>query len=537
MAQKTDVVDVLVVGAGASGAAFSWSLAEGGIGVMCLEQGAWKNPMAYPSLSDDWETHRSTDFNPDPNFRRLPEDYPINDSESPIAPLMYNAVGGSTIHWSAHFPRLHPSDFRVGSLDGVADDWPVTYEELEPYFDLNDRMMGVAGVVGDTAYPAKSDRQTPPIPLGKLGETMARGFEKLGWHWWPSDSAILTRPYDGRSACNNCGPCEIGCPLGAKASTDVTYWPKAISRGVILKTNCRVRQVTVGSDGRATGVIYYDEHGRVQEQKARVVVMACNGVGTPRLLLNSRSGLFPDGLANSTGLVGKNLMFHPYAMVTGIFNEVLDGYKGPSAASIMSSQFYETDLSRGFVRGVAFQVIRSSGPVTTAVGFAGAPKVPWGADHHREFSDRFGRTITIAVIGEDLPEPHNHVTLDDTLADGDGIPAPKVTYRMSENSLKMMDFGIARASEALDAAGAHKVMVNPLLRPAGWHLLGTARMGAHDGNSVVDGNGRSHDVTNLFVVDGSVFVTAGAVNPTSTIQAVALRIADYFKSNSRHLLD
>ena len=265
--------------------------------------------------------------------------------------------------------------------------------------------------------------------------------------------------------------------------------------------------------------------------------MACNGVGTPRLLLNSRSGLFPDGLANSTGLVGKNLMFHPYAMVTGIFNEVLDGYKGPSAASIMSSQFYNTDLSRGFVRGVAFQVIRSSGPVTTAVGFAGAPKVPWGADHHREFSDRFGRTITIAVIGEDLPEPHNHVTLDDTLADGDGIPAPKVTYRMSENSLKMMDFGIARASEALDAAGAHKVMVNPLLRPAGWHLLGTARMGAHDGNSVVDGNGRSHDVTNLFVVDGSVFVTAGAVNPTSTIQAVALRIADYFKSNSRHLLD
>ena len=537
MAQKTDVVDVLVVGAGASGAAFSWSLAEGGIGVMCLEQGTWKNPMAYPSLSDDWETHRSTDFNPDPNFRRLPEDYPINDSESPIAPLMYNAVGGSTIHWSAHFPRLHPSDFRVGSLDGVADDWPVTYEELEPYFDLNDRMMGVAGVVGDTAYPAKSDRQTPPIPLGKLGETMARGFEKLGWHWWPSDSAILTRPYDGRSACNNCGPCEIGCPLGAKASTDVTYWPKAISRGTILKTNCRVRQVTVGSDGRATGVIYYDEHGRVQEQKARVVVMACNGVGTPRLLLNSRSGLFPDGLANSTGLVGKNLMFHPYAMVTGIFNEVLDGYKGPSAASIMSSQFYETDLSRGFVRGVAFQVIRSSGPVTTAVGFAGAPKVPWGADHHREFSDRFGRTITIAVIGEDLPEPHNHVTLDDTLADGDGIPAPKVTYRMSENSLKIMDFGIARASEALDAAGAHKVMVNPLLRPAGWHLLGTARMGAHDGNSVVDGNGRSHDVTNLFVVDGSVFVTAGAVNPTSTIQAVALRIADYFKSNSRHLLD
>ena len=375
-------------------------------------RGPWKDPRAYPALLDDWETHRVTDFNPDPNGRRLPEDYPVNDSESPITPLMYNAVGGSTIHWSAHFPRMHPSDFRVRSLDGVADDWPVTYEELEPYFDLNDRMMGVAGMVGDTAYPPKSDRQTPPIPLGKLGETMAGGFDKLGWHWWPSDTAILTRPYDGRSACNNCGPCEIGCPLGAKASTDVTYWPRAIAGGAVLKTGCRVREVTVGRDGLATGVVYYDEEGRVREQKARVVVMACNGVGTPRLLLNSRSGLFPDGLSNGNGLVGRNLMFHPYAMVTGVFDDLLEGYKGPSADCIMSSEFYETDLSRGFVRGVAFQIIRSSGPFVTALGFAGAPRVPWGSGHHRAFAQRFGRTITIAVVGEDLPEPSNRVTLD-----------------------------------------------------------------------------------------------------------------------------
>lgn len=537
MAEKNDIVDVLVIGAGASGAAFSWSLAEAGINIMCLEQGPWKDPRTYPSHEDDWEIHRQTDFNPDPNFRKLPEDYPVNDSESPIAPLMYNAVGGSTIHWSAHFPRFHPSDFSVKSLDGVADDWPVTYQQLEPYFELNDRMMGVAGITGDTAYPAKGDRQTPPIPLGKLGDTMVRGFEKLGWHWWPSDSTILTQPYDGRAACNNCGPCDIGCALRAKASTDITYWPKAISKGVMLKTNCRVREVTVGKDGLASGVIYYDENGCVQEQRARIVVMACNGIGTPRLLLNSTSGLFPDGLANGSGLVGRNLMFHPYSMVTGVFDEMLEGYKGPTGASIMSSQFYETDLSRGFVRGVAFQVVRSSGPVTTALGFAGAPKVPWGADHHRVFNERFGRTVTIAVIGEDLPELHNRVTLDDALTDSDGIPAPKIAYSMSENSLKMMDFGIARATEALEAAGAHKVMVNPLLRPAGWHLLGTARMGTNGSNSVVDGYGRSHDVKNLFIIDGSVFVTAGAVNPTSTIQAVALRIADHFKKNSRHMLD
>ena len=231
MSQTNDRPDVVIIGAGASGAAFAWSLAKDGFSVLCLEQGGWTDPSQYPSNQQDWEIHRQTDYNPDPNFRGLPEDYPVNDKDSPIAPLMYNAVGGSTIHWSAHFPRFHPSDFRTKTLDGVGDDWPVTYSELEPYFDTNDRIMGVAGMTGDTAYPPKSERQTPPIPLGTLGQTMANGFDKLGWHWWPSDSAILTAPYDGRAACNNCGPCDIGCSRRAKASTDVTYWPKALAMG------------------------------------------------------------------------------------------------------------------------------------------------------------------------------------------------------------------------------------------------------------------------------------------------------------------
>ena len=537
MARNDDIADVLVIGAGASGGTFTWSLAEAGINVMCLEQGGWMDPSTYPSTQNDWEIHKQTDFNPNPNFRGLPQDYPVNESGTPIAPLMFNAVGGSTIHWGAQFPRLHPSDFRVRTLDGVADDWPVSYQQLEPYFSFNDQMVGVAGITGDTAYPPKSERQTPPIPLGKTGDTIVRGFENLGWHWWPSDSAILTRPYDGRAACNNRGPCEIGCPLRAKASTDVTYWPKAIARGAILKTNARVREITLGKDGLAGGAVYYDSDGRVQRQKARIVVMACNGIGTPRLLLNSRSSLFPNGLANNSGLVGRNLMFHPVSIVMGVFDEQLEGYKGPMACVIVSSEFYETDLSRGFIRGYNLQVLRNSGPAITAQGFVMPSPIPWGSDHHRVFNERFGRTISIAVLGEDLPESHNRVDLDPTLTDGDGIPAPKIDYRMSENSLKMMDHGMARATEALQAAGALEVLANPLLRPAGWHLLGTARMGAHVGNSVVDSNGRSHDVKNLFIIDGSIFVTGGAVNPTSTIQALALHIADYFKQNARHLLD
>jgi len=295
VATTDDRIDVVVIGAGAAGAAVAWRLARAGIGVVCLEQGDWVDPRAYPHWRADWELHRNTDWSAEPNVRRLPQDYPVNDAASPIAPLMYNAVGGSTIHWSAHFPRFRPSDFRVRSLDGVADDWPIDYATLEPFFDLNDRMMGVAGITGDPAYPPKSPRQTPPIPLDTLGVTMARGFDRLGWHWWPSDSAILTRDYDGRRACVNCGPCDLGCPIGAKASTDVTYWPKALASGARLVTRARVREITLGPDGLADGAVYYDREGRVHAQKARAVVLAANGIGTPRLLLNSRSARFPDG--------------------------------------------------------------------------------------------------------------------------------------------------------------------------------------------------------------------------------------------------
>src|SRR5262252_3423026 len=530
-----DSADVLIVGAGASGAAVAWRLASAGIGVLCLEQGDWVDARSYPHWQADWELHRAADWSPEPNVRRLAQDYPINDTSSPIAPLMYNAVGGSTIHWSAHFPRFHPSDFRVRSLDEVADDWPIDYATLEPYFDLNDRMMGVAGVVGDPAYPTKSPRQTPPIPLDTLGATIASGFDRLGWHWWPSDSAILTRDYDGRRACINCGPCDLGCPTGAKASTDVTYWPKALAAGARLITRARVREITLGPEGLADGALYHDRSGELREQKARIVVVACNGVGTPRLLLNSRSSLFPDGLANGTGLVGRNLMFHPYASVRGIFPERLEGFKGPIGCSIISQEFYETDPSRGFFRGYSFQIARGLSPVANALGGLGDQLIPWGAEHRRVFDARWDRSISVAVIGDDLPEERNRVVLDPDLVDSDGIPAPQINYTLSDNSKRLLDHGIARATEVLQAAGAGEILVTPLLKSAGWHLMGTARMGTYPRRSVVDGFGKTHEVKNLYLIDGSVMVTGGAVNPTSTIQAVALRIADHLNRNARNL--
>jgi choline dehydrogenase-like flavoprotein len=529
-------VDVLIIGAGASGAAMAWSLSDTRMKILCLEQGDWMDPATYPSTSLDWEYRGLGEFGLSPNGRGRPEDYPINDSESPIRISNFNAVGGSTILYAAHFPRLHPSDFRTRTLDGVGDDWPIDYGTLEPYYAQNDVMMGTAGLAGDPAYPPKQV-PLPPVPLGLVGQTLARGFDELGWHWWPSDSAIATAEYQGRAPCINLGPCITGCAQGAKASTDVTYWPAAIRRGVELRTRSRVREITVRADGMADGVLYHDADGALREQKAEIVIVACNGVGTPRLLLNSASRLHPDGLANSSGLVGKNLMFHPYAMVTGVFDARLEGYKGPTGCCLMSQEFYETDPARGFVRGYSIETLRGNGAVGTALSGMSRGLVPWGPGHHDAFAALFDRTAGMVIICEDLPETCNRVTLDPTLCDGDGIPSPKIHYRLSDNSRKMLAHAVDRGREVLEAAGARQTFASSPLEPAGWHLMGTARMGTDPARSVVNEWGRCHDVKNLFITDGSIFVTSGGVNPTNSIQALTLYIADAIKRNLDHLFD
>ena len=530
MANRYDEADVLVIGAGASGAAFTWSLTLAGIKVVCLEQGGWVPLDVFSTSEPDAQIHWQTDFHSNPNVRGLPEDYPVNETDTPISPLMYNAVGGSTIHWGSHFPRFHPSDFVLKSQDGVADDWPMSYEELEPYYDLNDRMNGVSGLRGDTAYPPKPERPTPPLSIGRGGELLANAFNKLGWHWWSSDSAIASVEYDGRQP-------DTGGTLRSLASADIIYWPRAIRRGARLKTFCRVREILVDQSGRATGALYYDANGNLQEQRARVVVVAGNGVGTARLLLNSKSVLFPEGLANSSGLVGKNLMHHPCGGAMGIFEEWLGGEAGPRGSSMLSQEFYETDLSRGFVRGYDLQITGvTSSPLPTALGGIQQETVPWGEDHHRIFGERFGHTIGITVMTEDLPEEHNQVTLDPVLTDSHGIPAPKIEYKVSENTDKMLDHGVERAKEVLEAAGAKEVYTSHIRRNAGWHLLGTARMGDDPNNSVVDRWGRAHDVPNLLIIDGSIFTTSACINPTTTIQALALRTADFVKGEGSSMV-
>jgi choline dehydrogenase-like flavoprotein len=267
-----------------------------------------------------------------------------------------------------------------------------------------------------------------------------------------------------------------------------------------------------------------------------VVILACNGIGTPRILLNSAGSQFPNGLANSSGLVGKNLMFHPYARIYGYFDAPTDGYRGPGNC-IWSQEFYETDPSRGFVRGYTYEFARSQGPVSAALTGMATGRVPWGEGHHDAFRKLFGYRTGMVAICEDLPEQHNTVTLDPVLKDSSGIPAPKITYTFSENSRRMMEYAVARGTEILLAAGAYDVGSELPLTDGGWHLMGTARMGKDPDRSVVNEWGRSHDVKNLFVVDGSLFVTSAGVNPTCTIQALALYVADNIKQRLATLFD
>lgn len=538
---KNEPVDVLIVGAGASGAAIAWSLLETRMRILCLEQGGHSHDKDFPSRREDYELARYAEFSSDPNVRKQKQDYPINADDSCITPVNWNGVGGSTINFLGHWPRMKPSDFRVKTLDGVAEDWPVDYKTLEPFFDMNDEMTGVSGLGGNPAYPDYTPAH-PPIPIGKLGQTLAAGFNKKGWHWWPADVAILSENHDGRQKCVNAGTCDLGCAAGAKGATNVTYWPKLENAGVELRTACRVREILIDeATGMATGVLYHGPDGQVHAQKAEIVIVACNGVGTPRLLLNSKSKLFPEGLANHSGIVGKNLMFHPLTAVAGVFDTPQKGHEGPSSCSIISQEFYETDPTRDFVRGYSFQSGRSTTPMTYALGGNGVDNpIPWGADHREIMDTIYPNLAGLTVFSEDLPEEHNCVTLDPNLTDSDGIPAPKVAYRLGENTRKMLEHGEEKAKEVLLAAGATKILRKnngKVWWRSGWHQMGTCRMGVDPSKSVVNSWGRSHDVKNLFIVDGSIFVTSGAVNPTSTIQALALYIGDRIKTNIANLFD
>jgi choline dehydrogenase-like flavoprotein len=531
--QTVDVPDVLIVGAGPSGGMLAHTLAAGGLSVVCLEQGDWVTASDFPTNEAQWELLIQKRWAHHPTERKVAADYPLEVSDTDLAPVMWNAVGGSSLFFGAQWPRLLPSDLKVRSVDGVADDWPITYAELTRHYDNADKIVGVSGLAGNPAYPPGIDFPLPPHPFGKLGMTAAAGVNSLGWHWWPGTVAIPSTRFKELAQCERWGTCEWGCPRGSKASADVAFWVHALRSGARLITGARVREVLIDRQGRATGVSWVDRDGEEHEQRAQAVALCCNGVGTPRILLNSTSALFPDGLANSSGLVGKNLMMHPNAAVLGVYDEVQDSARGPAGEAVVSLEFYDTRPEHDFLRGVKFSALPFPGPLNQLEFQRLLPFGDvWGAGIH-DLVAQHDKVILWSGQIDDLPEETNCVTLDPVLTDDDGIPAPKIEYRISDNSRRQLAFLADRMEEVQLASGALRTVRLPLAADQPGHLLGTARMGVDPSTSVVDPFGRAHDVPNLFVADGSIFVTGGAVNPTCTIVALALRVAEHVLATAR----
>ena len=537
-----EVADVLIIGGGASGGVAGRHLAQSGYDVVCLEQGEWTEASSFPGSKPEYEILGSKRWHPNPNVRGNPEDYPCECTEADLPVQMYAGVGGTSLLYGGVWSRLAPSDFRARTLDGVADDWPISYEELVPFFEQTEREVGASGLPDNPAYPHGYVPPLPAHPINKAGRLAAEGMNRLGWHWWPAYQGIPSQAYGNQAGCVRYGVCMLGCPEGAKASTDITHWRVALRHGAQVVTGARVSQITLDSRGLATGAIYIDRNGNEQFQRALTVILAANGVGTPRLLLLSASSRFPDGLANLSGLVGKRLMLHPVMKVVGQYDEHIEEWVGLAGGDIESMQFYETDPSHDFARGSKWLLQGNIGPLGTLALWTsgeGRNEEIWGNAFTRKMKETVGHHMSWVIIPEDLPDEANSVTLDPELKDSDGIPAPKIRYRYSENTRRILAFNIDRAREAHESAGAKKTWVVGLDVESGHgamgqaHLLGTARMGDDPETSVVDRFGRAHDVPNLYVVDGSVFVTSSGNNPTGTICALAKRTAAHICAHAR----
>lgn len=524
-AGPTDRAEVVIIGAGPSGATVAKYLTGFGFHVVCLEQGGWVSNTEFTGNRDEHELSLFGRWHKNPNVRQLPEDYPTEESGSDVTPVMYNAVGGGSIHFGGMWPRFTPSDFRLRTLHGIADDWPFTWEDLAPHYDANDIDFACSGLAGDPAFPPMPAPRMPAHPINDYGRKFALGMNAMGWHWWPAPNAISSQSTRGLAPCVRYGVCESGCPNGSKASVDLTHWPRALANGATLVTGARVRQIEVDQQGRADAVIFLDGDGREHRLRCEVLILAANGIGTARLLQLSAGPRFPDGLANSSGLVGRRLMMNPTAMVVGVFDEPLHSWRGVAGQNVHSFEFYENDPTRGHLLGGSWCTMPSGGPYAASELAAEGGHPAYGAGLTESVRRVLGHSMLVCVVTNDLPDEDNRVTLDPQLRDSSGIPAPRVTYRQDQNNRDLIAFHLQRASEALLAAGAVETIEIGSMPDQPGHLLGTARMGADPSSSVVDGFGRSHDVPNLFVVDGSVFVTAGGVSPTSTISAIARRCA------------
>ncbi|GAB5501286.1 MAG: GMC family oxidoreductase [Pseudohongiellaceae bacterium] len=535
-------VDFVVVGSGSAGGIVARELSLAGFSTVVLEQGPYLRPGDFThDKHDEWAVNENEELRWGPRkghpqtFRRY-ENEKAELSPRPNLGYAHN-VGGSSVHYSGNFWRLRPIDFMERSVRGEIPgtnfvDWPIRYEDLEMYYTKVEWEIGMSGLAGPWDPPRSRDYPLPPLPVKGSGVLLEQAAEKLGWTAYPQPHAILSQAYNGRPGCIHCGFCNgFGCEVAAKSSTAESMIPQALESGNCeLRTGCTVSRVETNSRGRVTEVVYWEEDGTVQSQRAKAVVLCANGAETPRLLLLSESNLFPDGLANGSGMVGKNLMFNGGSSTAGLFEHPVNAHKSVPTTRVIHD-FYSIDPTHGFYGGGGIDARHLSRglPMDFAMRPSRFSGASWGSDFKREIARDFTHTCSFNGHTTSLPLSTNNVSLDPDVKDMWGRPALRTTFMNHPDDLATMKFFVERSEELMEAAGA--IQINSSYasegQTGGVHLLGTCRMGDDPDSSVVNRFNRAHDVPNLFMVDGSSLVTSGRGQPTMTIMALAFRAADF----------
>ena len=510
---KNDTSVVVVVGSGAGGGTLSNELAQKGVKVVCLEAGGRHETEDFQN--DEWGSFGQISWL---DKRTTSGNWRVAKDFSGLPAWIVKAVGGSTVHWAGASLRFQPHEWKArttyGEIAGASLlDWPIDGEEMAPWYDKAESKMGTTGTNG-----------IPRLPGNNNYKVLAAGAKKLGYkEFHTGNMSINSEPRDGRGSCQQIGFCFQGCKSGAKWSTLVAEIPKGEATGNLeVRPNSQVLKIEHDDQGKVTGVVYADKDGNQQRQAARVVCVAGNTIESPRLLLNSASAKFPDGLANSSGKVGKNYMRHMTGSVYAIFDKPVHMYRGTTMAGIIQDEA-RFDSSRGFAGGYEMETLSLGLPFMAAFLNPGE----WGRPF-AEAMDAYDRMAGMWLVGEDMPQEKNGVTLHASEKDQFGMPVPNVNFDDHPNDVAMRNHAYKQGSAVYEAVGAKRTILTPPYPST--HNLGTNRMSADPKDGVVNKWGQTHDIKNLFISDGSQFTTGASENPTLTIVALATRQADHIAS-------
>ncbi len=501
---------IVIIGSGAGGGTLAYELTAKGLPVVVLEAGPYLRNEDYLNL--EWEAFNQMAWL-DPRTTsgswRVAQDFPN------LPAWIVKAVGGTTTHWSGATPRFKAHEFKTRSVYGHLDganllDWPISLADLEPYYDRAEKAMGSTHRHG-----------RPPLPANNNYKVLAGGAEQLGYkHYATGPYATNAEPYDGRPASIQDGFNFQGDKNKSKWSTMVREIPRAQETGLLdLRPESQAIQITHDSSGRADAVVYLDSEGNMHRQAAKLVCLAGNSIETPRLLLMSATAQFPNGLANSSGQVGRNYMRHLTGSVYAQFDKPVSMYRGETMAGLIADESVH-DPSRGFAGGFYMETISLRPAFLASFVEPGL----WGKAF-TDIIDAYKNTAGMWIVGEDMPQESNAVTLNGSVQDAFGLPVPNVHFDDHTNDLAMREYGYQHAQALYSAVGAKSSHRTPPYPST--HNLGTARMSERPEDGVVDKWGRAHDVPNLFISDGSVFTTSAAANPTLTIVALGIRQAEY----------